>query len=97
MGFVWILSANEKKLIFLSPSRTADENDVRVGQEMALPCPCVSDTRTTCVLSFYLVERQAKEQERKKRLDRISGIEKALFYTTDRKRKRKTSEHLEGI
>lgn len=46
------------EIIFLSPSRTADENNVRVGQEMVLPCPCVSDTGPTRVLSLYSIKRQ---------------------------------------
>lgn len=48
------------EVIFLSSSRTADENNVRVGQEMVLlpPRPGVSDTGTTRVLSFYSIERQ---------------------------------------
>lgn len=58
--FQFIGAGYEKRvgIIFLSPSRTADENNVRVGQEMVLPCPRVPDTGATRVLSFCSVDRQ---------------------------------------
>lgn len=88
-----IMHERRVEIIFLSPSRTADENNVGVGQEMVLPCPYVSASQERLVF-FHSTrssnsDKHIRERERREKLHgKLESIEQRRLQFAVKKRER---------
>lgn len=84
------------KIIFLSPSRTADENNVRVGQEMVLPLPLCVRYRNVLFHSTRSSDsdKHTRERERRKKATDYMGSSRTKKAPVRCEEKREMREHL---